>query len=61
MTRPIEPLAAREVLALAVNVERANARRFRAFADAFAGYDADGHAGWLEDKLKTLPPLGDAR
>lgn len=39
MTRPIERLTPVEVLALAVHVERANARRFRAFACAFRGYD----------------------
>lgn len=41
MSRPIESLSAQEVLALAIEVERANARRFRAFGDAFRGYDAE--------------------
>jgi rubrerythrin len=40
MSRTFESLSPLEVLALAVNVEQANARRFRAFADVFQGYDA---------------------
>ena len=40
MTRAIEALSPRELLALAVHVERANAARFRAFADVFRGYDS---------------------
>lgn len=40
MSRSFESLSPLEVLALAVNVEQANARRFRAFADVFQGYDA---------------------
>lgn len=39
MTRPFETLSSQELLALAIEVERANARRFRTFADAFRGYD----------------------
>jgi rubrerythrin len=39
MARPFESLSPREVLALAVHVERANARRFRAFAHVFHGFD----------------------
>ena len=39
MARSFESLSPREVLALAVHVERANAGRFRAFADAFHGFD----------------------
>jgi rubrerythrin len=39
MTRSIEDLTPKEMLALAVHVERANAARFRAFAGVFAGYD----------------------
>ncbi len=35
----VEELAPREVLALAVHVERAGARRFRTFADAFRDHD----------------------
>lgn len=40
MKRSFESLSSIEVLALAVHVERANAGRFRAFADVFRGYDA---------------------
>lgn len=39
MARAFRDLSPREVLSLAVEVERANARRFRAFADLFRGYD----------------------
>jgi rubrerythrin len=39
MARSFESLSPREVLALAVHVERANARRFRAFANVFHGFD----------------------
>ena len=39
MARSFESLSPREVLALAVHVERANARRFRAFAHVFHGFD----------------------
>jgi rubrerythrin len=38
--RAFESLSPREVLALAIQVERANTRRFQAFADVFRGYDA---------------------
>jgi len=37
--RDFESLSPQEVLALAVRIERANAARFRAFADSFRGYD----------------------
>ena len=37
--RAFESLSPREVLALAIQVERANTRRFQAFADVFRGYD----------------------
>jgi rubrerythrin len=37
----MKDLALKEVLALAVEVERSNARRFRAFASTFAGYDEE--------------------
>lgn len=37
--RSFESLTPREVLALAIHVERANTRRFVAFADVFRGYD----------------------
>jgi rubrerythrin len=37
--RAFESLTPREVLALAIHVERANTRRFQAFADVFRGYD----------------------
>lgn len=40
MSRPIESLSPQEVLALAIEVERANTLRFRAFANVFRGYDA---------------------
>jgi len=46
--RPFESLSPQEVLALAVHVERANARRFRTFADVFRGYDADVAARFEE-------------
>jgi rubrerythrin len=36
--RSFKDLSPREVLALAIHVERANARKFRAFADAFRGH-----------------------
>ena len=39
MKRPFENLSAQEVLSLAINVERANASRFRSFAAVFGGYD----------------------
>lgn len=39
MTRAFGSLSTAEVLALAVHIERANADRFRAFADVFQGYD----------------------
>lgn len=43
MSRPpprrFETLGPAEVLGLAVGIERANARRFRAFASTFRGYD----------------------
>ena len=39
MTRSIGALTPKEMLALAVHVERANAGRFHAFADVFRGYD----------------------
>jgi len=48
MTRPFESLSPEEVLALAVHVERANAGRFRAFADVFE----------LEHKLQALGGQG---
>ena len=39
MKRSIAELQPDEVVALAIRVEAANARRFRAFADSFAGID----------------------
>jgi rubrerythrin len=39
MTRPFGSLSAQEVLSLAINVECANAERFRSFATVFGGYD----------------------
>lgn len=48
MTRALETLSAREVLGLAVHVERSNARRFRAFADIFRGYDDEVAARFQE-------------
>lgn len=41
MTRPFESLSSREVLALAIGVEQANARRFRSFAEVFQGYEPE--------------------
>lgn len=41
MTRAFQELSPKEVLALAIHVERANSRRFRAFADVFRGFDED--------------------
>jgi len=41
MTRSFESLSEEQVVALAVYIERANAERFRAFADTFRGYDDD--------------------
>jgi len=41
MSRTLESLSPKEVLALAIHVEQANARRFRAFAEVFQGYDAE--------------------
>ena len=37
--RPFEELSPPQVMALAIDIERSNARRFRAFAEAFGGYD----------------------
>ena len=37
--RRFEELSPPQVMALAIDIERANARRFRAFADVFGGYD----------------------
>lgn len=37
-----------EVLALALHIERANARRYRAFADSFHGYDDEVAQGFDE-------------
>ncbi len=48
MSRRIENLSAKEVLALAIHVERANTRRFRAFADVFAQYDEAAAARFEE-------------
>jgi rubrerythrin len=39
MARAFKDLSPKEVLALAVGVERANTERFRAFAGMFRGYD----------------------
>jgi rubrerythrin len=39
MSRPIESLSPQEVLALAIEIERANTLRFSAFANVFRGYD----------------------
>ena len=37
--RRFEELSPPQVMALAIDIERANARRFRAFADVFGGFD----------------------
>ncbi len=37
--RRFEELSPPQVMALAIDIERSNARRFRAFAEAFGGYD----------------------
>ncbi len=39
MSRPIGSFSPQEVLALAIEVERANTRRFRAFSGVFRGYE----------------------
>lgn len=39
--RRFEELTPAEVFALAIHIERANTRRFRAFAQAFRGYDEE--------------------
>lgn len=41
MPREMKDLAPQELLALAVEVERSNTRRLRAFAATFAGYDEE--------------------
>jgi len=41
MSRTLESLSPMEVLALAIHVEQSNARRFRAFAEVFQGYDPE--------------------
>lgn len=41
MPRSFETLTPREVLALAIGVEQANARRFRSFAEVFSGYEPE--------------------
>ncbi|HLY72992.1 MAG TPA: ferritin family protein [Planctomycetota bacterium] len=41
MSRTLDTLSPREVLALAIHVEQSNSRRFRAFAEVFQGYDPD--------------------
>lgn len=67
MSRALESLSPREVLAVAVQVEVANAERFRTFANLFRGYDdrvsqrfrelaaeEDGHRRILEDRYRSL-------
>lgn len=67
MTRKISGLSSKEVLALAIHVERSNGRRLRRFADAFDGYDdavakqfrdlaeeEDRHEAWLAEKFKMM-------
>ena len=49
MSRPIESLSPKEVLALAVHVERANTRRFQAFAGVFRGFEPE-----VAEKLEEL-------
>ena len=49
--RRFEELSPPQVMALAIDIERANARRFRAFADVFGGYD--------EQVAKRLVELAD--
>jgi rubrerythrin len=51
MTRPFESLSPKEVLALAIHVERANAERFRSFAYVFRQYD-EGVADRFEELAK---------
>lgn len=41
MSRTLETLSPKEVLALAIHVEQSNSRRFRAFAEVFQGYDPE--------------------
>jgi rubrerythrin len=48
MSRTLETLSPKEVLALAIHVEQANATRFRTFADVFQGYDAEVANRFLE-------------
>ncbi len=52
MTRPFESLSSREVLALAIHVERANAERFRTFAYVFRKYDEEVAARFEELALE---------
>jgi rubrerythrin len=48
MTRKIQELSPKEVLALAIHVEQANGRRLTHFADAFDGYDNEVAAKFRE-------------
>lgn len=41
MSRTLNSLSPKEVLAMAIHVERSNSRRFRAFAEVFQGYDPE--------------------
>lgn len=52
MTRSFESLSSREVLALAIHVERANAERFRTFAYVFRQYDNEVAARFEELALE---------
>lgn len=46
--RRFEELSPQQVMALAIDIERGNARRFRTFADVFEGYDQQVVARFIE-------------
>ena len=46
--RRFEELTPRQVMALAIDIERGNARRFRTFAEVFQGYDDQVTARFIE-------------
>lgn len=53
--RRFEELTPAEVFALAIHIERANTRRFRAFAQAFRGYDEEVARRFEELALQAEP------
>ncbi|HJT24874.1 MAG TPA: ferritin family protein [bacterium] len=67
MTRKINELSPKEILALAIHIEQANKNRLRNFAHAFSGYDQEVegkfnelaeeegfHEAWLQQKFEKM-------